>query len=507
MIIPGTRARSLRNTVYLSLCIVPAIACTLLLLFSSNMSVPVTIWRSYTILLIDSEADLNPVLDSLDAFDIPHVSKRNTHVYINNFTEVRSYPLSAIDSRLDTDDPRYDPYIQGVSEYFGAGFDADSWHVVYVQSERSQIGLMLTLFRCLKPLGIAYRLPELRPVWFFVGPLVAIFALYVFARGYRRLKVMMYLSYPLVLLAAKATGLGLAAVLFIIPGWLLLVAAGLGMCDRFLYDRSLVIDKAALLRGAILFFLGIVCAFVLSVFHVEAGKFRILLLMALMTQIAAVAAYAAIRFHRSAGNSHRIFYGTPLLPGTLFEPRGGLSSQKAVTIALLVLVCVFGPSLVLLSRVDGGLEVAAPEGLVETGAQNALPDLTEYVIHRAFQDSLLYNRTWAYPETDEEVVINRFENEEGRVIVKQSPVLSFDSQWFNGVFRDAAIDGLGAMLLEQGEDVAVQYRSSRGILKVMKSIAAAALIVVPVVYSAPSLTTYCMYGMRNLSLRRKRQTA
>jgi hypothetical protein len=293
------------------------------------------------------------------------------------------------------------------------------------------------------------------------------------------------------------------------------------MFDRFLYDRKLQPDKPALLRGGVLLSCGVACAFVLSVFHAEAGKFRGLLLLTLATLVTVVAAYVALRLYRSAASSHRIFYGTPLLSGTFFDARRGLSSQKKLYLSLLVVGVVFAPSFVVLSRISGSLEVAAPQRvrrvddltpgvlkrLGESAAQNRLPDLAGYVMHRAYQDSLLYNRSWVYPELGGQVAISRFEDENGKIVAKESPVLTYDSDWFTGVFRDAAGDGVGGMLVEQGGNVAVRYRSRSGIMKMMKSIATAVLVIVPVLYSTPSLTTYCIYGMRNLPLRRKRQTA
>ena len=97
---------------------------------------------------------------------------------------------------------------------------------------------------------------------------------------------------------------------------------------------------------------------------------------------------------------------------------------------------------------------------------------------------------------------------DGVVVAESSEVLSFDERWFDRIMADAALDGLGAMLIAQG-GVTVKLRSderSRG-ASLLRLVAICALIVVPLLLMWPSLTIHRFYGMRNLPLRRKRQTA
>ena len=183
---------------------------------------------------------------------------------------------------------------------------------------------------------------------------------------------------------------------------------------------------------------------------------------------------------------------------------------------LLAAIVVFTPALVMLSRIDASLSVAGPYGgsrgrrfKIERPADQALPGFADYLTHRAYQDSLLYGREWKHPAQESAVTLRSYSDDNGRVVSREDPVISFDSQWFGGVIADAEIDGLGGMLLGQGGDVVVSRRSSDGHSgqRALNLAAVAALITVPLAYLMPSLTTYYFYGMRNLSLRRKRQTA
>ena len=516
MITPGLYATRLRRLLYISLCALPACICTVLLLLSPKANASITVWRDYFVLLIDAEAELEPVVDSLRAFGIEHVSDRNTRVFLSTFSGIEEVPLASLENRLDPDDPRYDPYMSALPGYFNARYRADSRHVLYVKSAGTQANLVRSLSRCLKPLGIEYRLPEWRPVWFFLGPaaVCGFFLLLVRDRG-RALKLAILLV-PLLVISAKASGLGLAAAFVLMPGWLYLGDTLRELLTRSFYNRKLVLDGRAMLKGIGLFSAGSACAYALSFFHTDPFRF----LGVLSLTIAALAGWGVAlsgRLAFEAGIScHRVFCGIPLLKGTGFQTYGRRDQTTRMCRALLAAIVVFTPALVMLSRIDASLSVAGPYGgnkgrrfKIERPADQALPDLADYLTHRAYQDSLLYSREWIFPVQESAVTLSSYSEENGRVVSRESRVISFDSQWFDGVIADAAIDGLGGMLLAQGGDVAVSRRNSEGHSgqRVLKPAAVAVLITIPLVYLLPSLTTYYLYGMRNLALRRKRQTA
>ncbi len=515
-----SRGKNLRRIAFRCLCISPAVICTLILLISKQFSVPVTVWHGHNILLIDAEAELGPVLESLGS--IPHISETNTHVYINVFSGVEKVPLAQIEARLDVNDPRYDRYVSGLQRYFSAAFDADNWHVVYLKSDRTQLSLLVSLKRALGTLGIDYRLPEWRPGWFLLGPLAAFGVILLFSRGSRRIWEMIFLALPLVILATKASGLGLAAALLMIPGWQRLVAVSREMLEDFLYNRRFALDRRLFLRPAVLFGIGMAWASVIAFFHTDAGGFFIAMLATVGALFVSLASLAALRLYGVTDRYHTLFYGMPLLRGTGFDSRHSFSPLHNTYAALILIAVVFSPCLILLSRIDPDLATARPHtirafdeltvaSLRELGQkipENRLPDLADYVAHRAYQDSLPYRREWAYPGRDEVVTISNFKDENGKIVPRESGVFSFDTTWFDTVIADAATDGLGSMFLGQGGTV-VTYGiyQHRGVARALRSIATAVLVIVPLAYTLPSLTTYCIYGMRNLPLRRKRQTA
>ncbi len=523
MNVSGTNTSRTRRIIYISLCVVPAVALTLLLLFIRGFNAPVTIWRGYYILLIDGEAELDPVLDSLDFAGITHVSVRNTRVNLNIFSSVEAVSLATADHRLDSDDPRFDPYIQASPKYFSADYRAKNWHAVFIRTDRSQLGLLRSLSRSLGPLGIEYMLPEWRGAWILFAPIAVYGFLFFLVRGHRRVWRLAFVLLPLAILSVRASGLGLAAAIALTPGGICLFEILAGVLEGFLYSRKVSFSRNALIRGVAIFSGGLVCAFVLSTFHIDPARFSGLIVMTMIALVAWAVGIYGLRVLRVIMSGHKVFVGIQVLQDTAFVNRRKAGRIYMVYGALLLAVFVFTPALVLLSRADSGLSVAEPAVVRAPGeitreslailssskVKDRLPDLSDYVIHRAFQDSLLYRRDWTYPMEDSGITILGYREEGGTVLVEENRVITFDSAWFDQVISDAALDSLGGMLIAQGGDIAVRYRSGNEypFLKVLKSVAVAILVIIPLLFLLPSLTSHYFYGIKNLPLRRKRQTA
>ncbi len=503
--------------------VLPALVLTVLLLCIPGFNVPVTTWRGYHLLLVDGEAELDPVLDSLELAGIDLVSIRNTHVNLNIFSGIETLPLAAAKVRIDTNDPRFDPYIRSAGEYFSAEYRAKKWHAVYLRSHRSQLRLVRILERSLGPLGIEYRIPEWRGGWIIGAPVALYGFVFFLVSGRRRTWRLFLVFLPLGILSVRAAGLGLAAAITLTPGWICLFEIFAEILEGFLYNRKVTFNKAALLRGTGVFCAGLACAFILSTFHIDSARFCRVIIVTTAALVAWVAGIYGLDVMRELSSGHKVFLGIQLLQGTAFVNR--IKSRRIYIVygALLFAGLVFAPALVLISRVDFSLAVAkpavvrSPRGitgeslaiLAKNETKNRLPDLSDYVTHRAYQDSLLYGREWIYPEVNSGVTIIRYREEDEKVIAGESRVISFDSGWFDGVISDAAADGLGGMLIAQGGDIGVLYRNNDKLpfLRVLKSLAIAVLVIIPLIFLWPRLTSSYSYVLRNLPLRRKRQTA
>ena len=94
---------------------------------------------------------------------------------------------------------------------------------------------------------------------------------------------------------------------------------------------------------------------------------------------------------------------------------------------------------------------------------NALVDLSDYMAHRAYQQSLAFGREYAPPRQDEVVSLSRFrENEEGAYNRFGEEVLVFDDAWLTEAMADAPV-GIAALLSSRGSAQGVVLTPERGL--------------------------------------------
>ncbi len=237
--------------------------------------------------------------------------------------------------------------------------------------------------------------------------------------------------------------------------------------------------------------------------------------------IGSMAALLGFRVWKSSGNEHRLFQSLKLLTGTSIgaRNRGFEWRDPFRTLALIVLIVV--PALVLSFRLGFGMEIAEPvridsataftrtdlEHLSRHSESGSLPDLSDYVTHRAYQDALLYTQEWTFPTEGSGVTIPRYYEDEGRIVMIDTAVLSLDSHWFDAVMTDASEGGVGSLLLAQARPSAVGVSRPGKRIGLLRQLASAVFFLSPLLLIRFNLTSHYIYGMRNLLLRRKRQTA
>jgi hypothetical protein len=87
----------------------------------------------------------------------------------------------------------------------------------------------------------------------------------------------------------------------------------------------------------------------------------------------------------------------------------------------------------------GELErIWAERGLRASGSEKRLPDLADYLAHRAYQEGLLYGREYEFPRRDETVELTRFRHEpDGSYSSFTEPVLTYDGAWVDQSLREA----------------------------------------------------------------------
>lgn len=136
-----------------------------------------------------------------------------------------------------------------------------------------------------------------------------------------------------------------------------------------------------------------------------------------------------------------------------------------------------------------------------------LPDIADYLSHRAYQEGLRYGRAYDFPYREEPVVLTRYGTSAGRIVARGETVLVFDDAWFDEVITGMRLEPLAAMLLSHGVPAGTRIETpvegpSPAVLIIMNVLTALVILGYRI-----DLTAYGIYGTRSIALRRKRQAA
>lgn len=138
---------------------------------------------------------------------------------------------------------------------------------------------------------------------------------------------------------------------------------------------------------------------------------------------------AATALYSSEGRRLQVEYPQPVSEGTRFEGFGwsGMSGFNKLV------------------KNKGTLKNT---GVLQNG--RGLPDLADYLSHRAFQEGYFYGRKYGFPQQNEEIVLQVFEKEETGVVGREKVVGMFTEKWYKDIITEASKNGVTRILLSQG---------------------------------------------------------
>ncbi len=102
----------------------------------------------------------------------------------------------------------------------------------------------------------------------------------------------------------------------------------------------------------------------------------------------------------------------------------------------------------------------SPESLARlfySGAPDGLPDISSLLASRAYQESLLYGGTFAFPGTGDAVSLTSYREEDGRLRAVSEDVLVFDENWFRDVLASESLQGAGRLFMSLGAPAVLEY--------------------------------------------------
>lgn len=378
------------------------------------------------------------------------VTPQNTDVLVSRFGSVESLPLSVALETLDPLDPRRDPWIEGL----GAWFSSSGRAVVYARLDLPP-GRADRLVR--STLGAHSRIAEWSPVRtrgaLLVFAILAGLVLY-FARGERSRLVPAILPWVPAVAAVGLAAAVVAGVSVMVLGW-----------TREEFGRASKLPPQTPGQNRTVLRLRLIAlVVVVALSSVYAGRlvgWRALIPLLIALSGALVGSFGAtVMFRRPFDADHRPFVPVSILTGHS-EAIVGAKWARLGLVALPVLL--FLPPIADALASGRGAPRPVPayaerqalsyEGIRDVWTRSSefnLPDISDYLAHRAYQEGLAFGRRYGFPAAEETIALSRYREEpDGSYSSFEETVLTFDQAWVEDALRDApagltrALVGLG----------------------------------------------------------------
>ena len=441
------------------------------------------------------------------------VSRFTAEVSVNTFAGFVSIPIENLPARLDPLDPRYDPYMERLPKLFTLESGV-SWEVVYLRSDRNPLSTFFYLRGLLGRRDLEWRLIEFEPAAALIRGVLLILYLLVLVRMASeqaiRLAVLLAAG-PWVLLVSMSNFPALLAFFLVMPAWLHLFERLYAYRYVGGFDRGTVDYFARPVAT-------VVVALCLSVVLRRPGPQAGLLLAAAGGAVAAASLYCLFVV-RDSLQAHRPFRALPIL--RRLQPRRTSLRPRITLHLLLVLIVLCSFPLFHLGRAwisdrpdtirmrsigDRGLSWSALHALSEYAGSSGIPNLADYLTHRAYQESLIFGRSYVLPDPGERILISeyRIDPQSARVQKTYRVVKQFKESWLYATLEAAAAGSVDRMFADQGFAGVVEISQATEPLGRI-GVSVVMIILFLIQFLVPryfNLTPSVLYATRSLTLRR-----
>lgn len=481
------------------------------------------LWRGYYAVLVDDDRSLAEVEQALKNAGFSHtLSRQSAQVQFNSFDELQSVSVAELSSRLDSIDPRFDPYMQRVPALFTAFVEGKRLEVVYVRSDKPPIFVLPQIARTLGAPVSGTLFPAWNPLDALAALLLfLLFAAIVLWRSPRQRSMVAVGALPWLVTAALGGLSSLPVVFALYFVWAYTAELVVPAYRELLRAPRPRWESGPLLRRVSLFAVAVSVAMVLT--RVSGESVNVAPAAAATVVLLFVA--ASFEALRDCHKEHRVFTPLSILQRDMFRRMGGARSKYRSALPWFLALTLFAPFTALVlpedsvplvpqPRAVGGVNALSPESLerlwrLESGGD--FPTLADYVAHRAFQASYLFGGDYRLPVLGSEVAISRFRRNGNEMSKRRETMMVFDSQWYRSV-TDVVGELSPAGLLANGgvPGGVVRERAHRLYwqpLTVLQHFTLVFLVFVPVVFTHSATTVALRRTALNQLARRRRQAA
>ncbi|MBF9015744.1 MULTISPECIES: hypothetical protein [unclassified Oceanispirochaeta] len=464
-------------------------------------------WQNWYPLLI-SESLMSPELESevlrLSGGDV--VTKSGTVMEYTDYKDLESISLEDFSAGKGPykEDPRIDPYMNGIGSYFNQNI----YEILYLPSDKSPLDYQRLFSDSSLMAETDWILPDWNKNYIEVLLFASVLLLLCFGSLRFCVTVSAFFAAGLIVYAQ-----GQNSVLLVLAVTALLLRLSVMGSTRFSWYFLL-----PFLPAAASFYMGLI-----QIHHLELTGLVILSFIG-----AAFWPERAASLKEKKQKTRRVFPGKD---HALFEPVSLFERQRSVKSASGERPSLFLMSAALLCLFLGGMNLPGEhilpagipsversegfwdyDGLVFTETSGYLPGASDYIKHRAYQESFIYGGSYSLPVPGSVISYEDYHLSDGRVFESNPSVLIFSESWYKSRLEQMADSGPGKLLASESSPpvISPRYSETVGISLQMLLVFAVFIIVFVLIHLSGVHHASEYSGIRSSGkfvLRRKQQAA
>jgi len=441
------------------------IAFTFLPFYFSNINKQ--LWKDYYLLCVKKGYDYKEKLSGFVWDDI--ICYENTSINLSVYNDIEEVALENLDSRLDERDPRLDPYMKELGDYF---FGDDSWNYIFIPSNKPVQYVFINLFFSLPGYGTQWIISDFNISREILSILfTVVFFLLIFNLKDKNRMFTSFSFIPWLVIILTGSFYDLITFFIVFPALFLIIDIGVDLLKiNFYFSDKSIKDNPDFknLAGRFLYLIiSVIVSFLSRITNDNLFIELFRILFPVFSCFGILSLYYYFNKIRINQSSH-----TPFYPVSILRENKWKKLNKPVLI-LIPLMIILVPIIFSIEAPLSRIKVPAPyvlkgaedfswnslEMLNKYEPDSSLPDISDYVIHMAFQEGFVYGAEYQFPEGNRELIVDSYKENSvsGEIEKYYEVVLKFDQLWLEKILGSIQRGSLPKLLLDQEKPVYVIY--------------------------------------------------
>ena len=444
------------------------------------------VWKAYVPVLVEkgaklSEGGMESFFQELGWDDI--ISRDSQDVVFFDYDGEKTVSYNQLEEYVLPQDQRFDEYLRGLGGYFEGSIDGSPAEVLYIGNPSGSETAWRQTEKALEKTGSSYYIPLAKTgggiyYWPLIILNMLMFLILIPVKG--RLLFLFGAAAALPWTGTMQFPL-FALNMLQISGWALLSGWAGDAFARYLNIGYESLKRDFMFRlymytGCAVAGLGVAVS---SFQYTSSGMLILLSLTSSAAHAALLYLYYLLIQRRFKRQQHTLFFPVPMrretkrniflmwrctavivtavvLPTAVFHLLGNTPEREVIypqpyNINSDSSITDCGLDWEKTARFAGTKKPAYPPG-------DGLPDLTDYIKHRAYQEGYLYGREYEFPYQDEKIILRMYEKQGIKIFEQDKVFKIFTEMWYDGIITDASKNGVSRLLYAQNRAVQIVKR-------------------------------------------------